>query len=411
MTSEAGEGRALPLAGVRVADFSWLIAGPATTRVLADFGAEVIKIESHARLDTIRLTGVHPTDVQTVDSNGVFNDCNTNKRSVLLNLGTRRGIALAKEIVRRSDIVTNNFTGDRMDRWGLGYEALRAVKPDVIMLTMPVMGTTGPYIRYGSYGNGVIGYGGLRTNMGFPGRPPVGMAPLYSDFSTPYFAVSALMAALVHRDRTGEGQFIDLSQMEATVSLLGPAMLDYTANRHIEPPRGNRALDAAPHGAFPCTGDDRWCVIAVRSDEEWRALASAMGRDDLAADARFVTLAARQAHEEALEAEVAAWTRGLDAWEVTRRLQARGVMAGVVEDIVDMVERDPHLPVRHFAHVSRGPGEPAFMTHRQPGRLDGESPPLRAAPRMGEDNETVYRGLLGLSEEEFVGLMAEGVIH
>ena len=409
MTANAA--RPLPLEGVRVADFSWLIAGPATTRVLADFGAEVIKIESHARLDTIRLTGVHPTSEQTVDSNGVFNDCNTNKQSVLLNLGTPRGIELAKEIVRRSDIVTNNFTGDRMDRWGLGYEDLRAVKPDIIMLTMPVMGTTGPYIRYGSYGNGVIGYGGLRTNMGFPGRPPVGMAPLYSDFSTPYFAVSALMAALIHRDRTGEGQFIDLAQMEATVALLGPAILDYTANGHIEPPRGNRALDAAPHGAYPCAGDDRWCVIAVRTDEEWRALADVIGRPGLASDARFATLAARQANEDALDAEVAAWTAGLDAWEVTRLLQARGVMTGVVEDLQDMVERDPHLSAHHFEQVAREDGNVTFTTHRQPGRLDGVSPALRAAPRMGADNEAVYRGLLGLSEDEYFRLMAEGVIH
>ncbi len=406
----SGDERPLPLEGVRVADFSWLIAGPATTRMLADFGAEVIKIESHARLDTIRLTGVHPTAEQTVDSNGVFNDCNTNKQSVLLNLGTPRGIELAKEIVRHSDIVANNFTGDRMDRWGLGYEDLRAVKPDIIMLTMPVMGTTGPYIRYGSYGNGVIGYGGMRTNMGFPGRPPVGMAPLYSDFSTPYFAVSALMAALIHRDRTGEGQFIDLAQMEATVALLGPAMLDYTANGYIEAPRGNRAADAAPHGAYPCMGDDRWCVIAVRTEEEWQALCAAMGRPDLASDGRFATLAARQANEDALDAEVGAWTAGLDAWELTHLLQARGVMAGVVEDLEDMVSRDPHLSTRHFEGVSRD-GGPVFTTHRQPGRLDGESPPLRLAPRMGEHNEAVYRGLLGLSEDEVFRLMAEGVIH
>ena len=406
MTAE----RPLPLAGVRVADFSWLIAGPATTRVLADFGAEVIKIESHVRLDTIRLTGVHPTAEQTLDSNGVFNDCNTNKQSVLLNLGTPRGIELAKEIVRHSDIVVNNFTGDRMDRWGLGYEDLRAVRPDVIMLTMPVMGTTGPYIRYGSYGNGVIGYGGMRTNMGFPGRAPVGMAPLYSDFSTPYFAVSALMAALINRDRTGEGQFIDLAQMEATVALLGPAMLDYTANGRIERPRGNRAADAAPHGAYPCAGDDRWCVIAVRTEGEWQALCEAAGRPDLASDGRFATLAARQANEDALDAEVGAWTAGLDAWELTHLLQARGVMAGVVEDLEDMVNRDPHLSVRHFEGVSRDGGV-VFTTHRQPGRLDGESPRLRLAPRMGEHNEAVYRGLLGLSEEEFFGLMAEGVIH
>src|SRR5690606_10031481 len=133
------------------------------------------------------------------DSNGVFNDCNTNKLSITLNLNKPRGIELAKELVRRSDVVTNNFTGDRMDRWGLGYEALKEIKPDIIMLTMPVMGTTGPYVRYGAYGNGVIAFGGMNTNMGFASRPPVGPGPLYSDFSAPYFAVSAILAALHHR--------------------------------------------------------------------------------------------------------------------------------------------------------------------------------------------------------------------
>lgn len=168
----------LPLAGLRVADFFWMIAGPATSRVLADFGAEVIKIESEARLDNIRLTGPQPSEPGSINTNAVFNDVNTNKLSVTLNLNHARGIELAKEIIRRSDIVTNNFTGDRMERWGLGYDDLKRVKRDIIMLTMPVMGTTGPYQRYGAYGNGVISYGGLRTNMGFPGRAPVGIAPL-----------------------------------------------------------------------------------------------------------------------------------------------------------------------------------------------------------------------------------------
>ncbi len=408
----------LPLEGLRVADFCWLIAGPATTRVLADFGADVIKIESQARVDNIRLTGVQPPGGPgSIDTNGVFNDTNTNKRSVTLDLGSPRAVELAKEIVRRSDIVTNNFTGDRMDRWGLGYEDLRAVKPDLIMLTMPVMGTTGPYVRYGSYGNGVIGYAGMRTNMGFPGRPPVGIAPLYSDFSAPYFAVSALMAAVYHRERTGEGQFIDLAQMESAVALLGTNVLDYTANGRVPTPRGNRALDRAPHGAYPCAGDDRWCVISVRDESEWRALCAAMARDDLAEDARFASMAARLEHGDALDEVVAAWTGERDAWDVMRHLQAAGVTAGVVEDLEDMVTRDPHLSPEadlpaggHLEPVARE-GGPTFLTHRQPIRLDGAAPPLRVSPRMGEHNEEVYRGLLGLSEDEYLRLVMDGVIN
>ena len=247
-----------PLEGLRVADFFWLIAGPATSRILADFGAEVIKIESLARMDLIREGGVWPAaeDLTENSRNGTFNDCNTNKLSVSLDLNRPEAIEIAKQLVAQSDIVTNNFTGDRMDRWGLGFEELRKVKPDIIMLTMPVMGTTGPYLKYGANGNGVIAYGGINMGMGFPERPPTGMGPLYSDFSTPYVAVSAIMAALHHRERTGEGNFIDLSQLEATVGLLGTQILEYTANGSVPERIGNRSRDWAPHGAYRCRGEE-----------------------------------------------------------------------------------------------------------------------------------------------------------
>ena len=240
-----------PLDGLRVADFFWLIAGPATSRILADYGAEVIKIESRARMDLIREGGVWPApeDLTANSRNGTFNDCNTNKLSVSLDLNRPEAIDLAKQLVSKSDIVTNNFTGDRMNRWGLSFEELQKVKPDIIMLTMPVMGTTGPYLTYGATGNGVIAYGGINMGMGFPERAPIGMGPLYSDFSTPYVAASAIMAAVHHRERTGEGSFIDLSQLEATVGLLGTQVLEYTANGDVPDRIGNRSRDwAGPRG-------------------------------------------------------------------------------------------------------------------------------------------------------------------
>ena len=240
-----------PLAGLRVTDFFWLIAGPATSRMLADLGAEVIKIETNTRDDQIRVQGMWHSDAASSRSpNAVFMDCNASKLSVTLNLNTTRGVELARELVRRSDIVTNNFTGERMNRWGLGYEDLVQIKSDIIMLSMPVMGTTGPFRAYGANGRGIVAHGGLDVNMGFPGRPPVGMGPLYSDFTSPYFAVSALMAALHHRERTGEGQFIDLAQFQATVSLLGTDVIESTANGHVRAADGNRNRDAAPHGAL-----------------------------------------------------------------------------------------------------------------------------------------------------------------
>ncbi len=400
----------LPLAGLRVADFCWMIAGPATTRILADFGATVTKIESEARIDSIRTIGIQPPGESSVETNGVFNDTNTNKHSVTLNLGDPRGVELAKQIIRNSDIVTSNFTPQRMARWGLGYEQLRELKRDLIVLSMPVMGAEGPYSGYGSYGNGVIAFGGMNENMGFPERPPTGIGPLYSDFSTPYQAIGAVMAALYHRERTGEGQFIELAQLEATVNLLGTDILEYTANGELPPRPGNRSRAYVPHGAYPCAGEDRWCAIAVASDEQWRTLCTAIGRPELASDARFATVEARREHEDALDALLAEWTGSRDAWEVMHTLQRAGVMAAVVEDLEDMTTRDPWLPGRHLVSLGREGEELVFTTHEQPMRMDGETPPLRTSPRWGEHNEAVLRGELGLTEDDYLKLIAERVI-
>jgi crotonobetainyl-CoA:carnitine CoA-transferase CaiB-like acyl-CoA transferase len=407
----AGDGTpALPLEGIRVADFFWLIAGPATSRILADWGADVIKIESESRIDTIRVVGVQPKDPGTINTCGVFADCNTNKRSLNINLNTPRGIELAKELIAECDVVTNNFTGDRMDRWGLGYEELRKVRPDLVMLTMPVMGTSGPYRRYGSYGNGVIAYAGMNASMGLPGRPPVGIAPLYSDFSAPYQAASAILAALHHRERTGEGQFIELAQVEGTINLLGSALLEASATGAAPELRGNRSLDAAPHNAFRCAGEDRWVAIAVSNDEQWRALCGVIDRPRLATDARFATLEARRSHEDELEAIVEDWTGDLDAWEAMHRLQQGGVPAAVVEDLEDLTTRDPALPGRHLVPVRRE-GEPhTYTLHAQPARIDGATAPLTPPPHFGEHNEEILRGLLGYDEASHSELLAAGVL-
>lgn len=400
-----------PLQGIRVADFFWLIAGPATSRIMADFGAEVIKIESEEREDQIRNAGIWPPERTPTSPNAVFVDCNTNKLSLTLNLNHPKAIEIAKEVVRRSDVVTNNFTGDRMDRWRLGYKDLVQVKPDIIMITMPVMGTTGPYRKYGANGLGVVSYGGINTTMGFPGRPPIGMGPLYSDFTTPYFALTAIMAALHHRDRTGEGQFIDLSQVQATAALLGTNILEYTAKGRVPDPPGNRSGDYCPHGAYPCWGDDRWCVIAVGSDEEWQRLCRAIDRQDLLNDARLAIHDGRKAHEDDIDAALAAWTQERDAWQVTHHLQDRGIMAGVVEDLEDMVVRDPHLKAFHFQTLSDSDGAATYLAHGQPVKFDGRQPKLKRPPTQGEHNEYVMKKLLGVPDEQYVELLIQGVLR
>jgi benzylsuccinate CoA-transferase BbsF subunit len=401
-----------PLEGLRVADFFWLIAGPATSRILADYGAEVIKIESGARMDLIREGGVWPAaeDLTANSRNGTFNDCNTNKLSVSLDLNQPEAIDLAKQLVSKSDIVTNNFTGDRMNRWGLSFEELKKVKPDIIMLTMPVMGTTGPYLTYGATGNGVIAYGGINMGMGFPERAPIGMGPLYSDFSTPYVAASAIMAAVHHRERTGEGSFIDLSQLEATVGLLGTQVLEYTANGDVPDRIGNRSRDWAPHGAYRCLGEDRWVAITARSDEEWQALCAVIERDDLARDPRFETAGARLDHAGDLDDAIELWTESRDPWDATRTLQQAGVPAGVVEDLEDMLTRDPQMRERHFHDLPGYDDGLTYVTHGQPALFDGESARLTRPPLFGEHNEQVWKGLLGVSDERYVELLVGGVL-
>jgi crotonobetainyl-CoA:carnitine CoA-transferase CaiB-like acyl-CoA transferase len=399
-----------PLAGIRVADFSWMIAGPAASRVLADFGAEVIKIESQYRVDNIRAVGVQPPGEGSLDTNGVFNDQNTNKLSLRLNVNNPRGLDLVKEIIKGSDVVLNNYTAERMPRWGLGYEDLRKIKDDIILLSMPVMGCSGPYRQYGSYGNGVIAYGGLNSISGYAGTPPVGLGPLYSDFAGPYLVVSAIMAALLNRTRTGAGQFIDFAQVEATASLLGPAFLEYTTNGKLPERLGNRSQDVVPHGVYLCAGEDRWCAIAAQSDEEWCALASVLGRQELGSAAGYASAEARRANEDEIDALISAWTREHDVWQVMHVLQAQGVTAAVVEDLEDMCVRDPWLSTRHLASVPFEEAGIEYRTHNQPVRMNGELPALKRSPRFGEHSMQVLGTLLGLSASEIEELLIEEVV-
>lgn len=402
---------ARPLKGIRIADLTWMIAGPASTRMLADFGATVMKIESESRIDNMRILGIHPDSQQNIDTNPVFNDCNTNKLSLRLNINHPDGFETLKKVIAESDVVINNFSGDRMARWGLGYEDVKKIKDDIIYVSMPVMGTTGPYRNYGAYGTGVVAFSGLNMATGFPERDPIGLGPLYSDFSSPYLLVTATMAALHHRNKTGQGVNLDISQAECTISLLGPDILGFTANGTLPARMGNRAPSYAPHGVYPCAGDDRWCAIAAGSDAEWTALANVIGPAALANDARFLTHEARKANEDELDGIVGQWTRERDAWDLMHLLQAEGVAAAVVEDLADMVERDPGLSVQHFVRVPFPEEGVEFRTHGQPLRMNGVAAQLRRAPRLGEHSEQILKEVAGLSEADIEELLIAGAIY
>lgn len=397
-----------PLAGIRILDFCWMIAGPLTTRLLGDLGAEVIKVESLARIDAIRTVGVQPPGMMSPDTNAVFHDCNANKKSICLNLGEPRAIELAKDLSRHCDVVTSNFTPDRMDRWGLGYNDLRAVKPDIIVASMPVMGNEGPHSTWRAVGNGVIAMSGLNAHTGFLGRPPAGLGTLHSDFTSPYLGALQIAAAIYHRRRTGEGQFIELAQYEATVHLLDTEPLEALINREEPAPPGNRSREHAPHGVFPCIGDDRWIAIVARSDAEWAALCRVLGLTELLNRPGLATVPGRLAAVDEIELAIAERTAQFDAWDLAEALVTSGVPASPVEDIGDLAGRDP-MREGFLEEIALPAGESMLLQH-EPVKWDGERFPLSRAPLLGEHTGAVLSTLLGLSSEELADLAAAGVL-
>ena len=402
-----------PLAGITVCDFSWMIAGPSVSRLLSDWGADVIRIESTTRMCQIRQAGLWPPDQdRSADSpNAVFNDCNLGKKSVTLNLNDERGRSLAKRIINESDILLNNFTGSRMARWGMAYENLKESNPQLIMLSMPVMGSSGPMKDFRANGNGVLTATGINYGMGEEGTPPLGLGPLYSDFSAPYFGAAAILSALYHRLRNDEGQFIDLSQFESAINLLGPLFMETEMNG-VPPVRpGNRHRSHTPQGVFRCAGVDQWIAISVTNDQEWFEMCEALGgRSGIEYANRFATRAERRLHENEICDWIARQVQNSNAWELTNLLQKHSVPASVVESVQDLVELDQHISRQHFTDVTDRSGGVSYRSHLQPARINSKVPAPDRAPVLGEHNEEVLVGMLGLPEDEFVQLILDGVI-
>ena len=397
----------LPLAGVRVLDFCWQAAGPLTTELMANLGADVIKVESDARIDTLR-TAVQPVDPPTIETGVFFQDCNTDKRSITLNLGSPDGIRVAKELVRLADVVTDNFTAGVMRRLGLGFDDLKLVNPRIVVASFPVMGTWGPKASWRGIGNSVVAMSGLAAHSGAPQNKPTGVL-LHTDFTLAPLAVTAIVAALLQRERTGLGQEVEIPQYEAGIQLLDTELIEQLANGVTPQRRANRSPELAPHGLFPCAGDDRWVAIAVRNTVDWLELCRVIDRPDLAAREDLRTLPGRKAAEDEIEAAVAKWTSRCDMWEAADRLQQAGIPAGPAEDIEDLVETDPALQgfFLEFDH----PAGVNFMAQNQPFLWNGHRLPIRRAPFFGEHNDEVFREELQLDEAELTRLIVNGVIR
>ncbi len=438
----------LPLKGIRVADLTWLLASAGTSTLLASLGAEVIRIEWPDHLDFTRLSATAGVGIASIETKrtalgpgkkeipykkvlkgpqppgganqaGVFNDRNAGKRGITLNMNNPEGRELFKRLLRISDVVMDGFTAPMMGRWGFDYEGMRAVKSDIIYMQMSGFGNSGPYRGYGSVGPLAQAFSGIGYQNGLP-EPyePTSWNHSYMDTTPPFYGALAVIGALYHRNRTGEGQYIDQAQYEPGLLLGATSVLDYSANGRHTTRVGNRSpyLPAAPHGIYRCAGDDAWIAIAVFSETEWRALCQSAGKQQWLADARFATLQSRLQHLEELDASIEGWTRGQDRYALMYALQDAGVAAGAVQSPGDKYEIDPQLKVRDFfVHLDHSElGVWPFTRHltprfsRTPAHPGGTT--QRGAPCIGEDNQYVFEQLLGLTPDEIAAYEAKGVL-
>jgi len=409
---------ALPLAGIRVLDFTWVVAGPVATRILADHGAEVVKIERKV-----------PPPLGD-RKRGLQCDLHRNKLSVAINMGNPGGIDLARRLAQKCDVVIDNFSARVMRSWGMDHASLSAIKPDIICISMSGLGHTGPRSSYVSYGPTLQALAGYTLLMADENGEPAGYGYSYADMAGGYTGALAALIALYHRHRTGQGQFVDLSQFEAVTSVIGPALLDIAVNdRRQHPPLYNsQEVLAAPHGVYRCRDlpkqetptppgaiaeahDDRWVAISVRTQGEWERFVGAIGAPGAITDPRFRTLYLRMKNRAELDAHVSRWTRERSAEDVMIALQRAGLAAGVVENGADMCARDPQFKERGFwPAVRRADGELTQVTGI-PFRLSAGSGSVRTiAPDVGENNDYVLGDLMGLSRSERDELVASGAV-
>lgn len=397
--------------GIKVAEFAWAAVGPLTSKYLADHGATVVKVESHNRLDTLRVTSPYPGGVPHVDGSMFFGRHNANKYSVSINLNHPNGQKLAWKLITWADIVTESFSPGMMERWGIDYESVRKVKPDIIYVSSSMQGRGGPHSSYVGYGTNACSLCGFSEITGWPDRMPAAPYGAYTDYICPRFGTSALIAALEYCRRTGKGQWIEQSQFESSLHFFAPPIMDYMANGRIMQRQGNRLAQAAPHGIFQCQGDERWIAIAIFTEEEWQAFCNAIGKPEWAHKAEFATLAKRKQNEDKLEQLITEWTGNYSAEEVERRLQAAGIAAGIVAKSSD-IYADEQLQHRRYFNRLQHPvmGEPAFEP--QSCFLLSQTPReiVRPSPCLGEHNAYVFKEFLGMTDDEIAEHIVDGSI-
>ncbi len=399
------------LQDVKVLDFSWVGTGPKATMCLAHHGATVIKVESIKRPDLLRVSLPYANGIPGINRGASFASINSGKLSITLDMSHPRGPEVAKRLIAWSDVVIETFLPKTMERWGLGYEDVRRLKPEIIMVSVSMQGQTGPHVAQRGFGTTLPALVGFSNLVGWPDRSPVTLANAYTDWITVWYGVISILGALEWRRRTGKGMYVDLSQFESGVSFLAAATLDYSANQRVQGAMGNRCPDAAPHAAYPCRGDDRWCVISVFTDDDWQGFCRVIGDPEWCRQSKFGTLLARKQNEEELDRLVGEWTAQRSAEEVMETMQAAGVAAGVIANGKDLFE-DPQFKHRHHYWALEHPEMGVANYETVSFRLSKTPPEVRTpAPCLGEHTEYVCREILGMPEQEFDQLVVDGVLQ
>jgi len=401
-------GRSLPLEGVKVADFSWIGVGPITAKALADNGATVVRIENESPIDRLRVVGPFKDGEFGLNRCQFFGSFNTSKLSLRLDLKHSTGADVARRLLAWCDVALDSFTAGTMDRLGLGYDAAREVNPNIIMATTCLFGQYGPVSQLAGYGYHAAAISGFYEVTGWPDRAPGGPWNAYTDTIAPRFLTSTLLAALDHRRRTGEGQYIDQAQMESALHFLAPELLDVQVSGRSARRDGNYSSFAAPHDAYPCVGDDQWIAIAIETDAQWRSLRSAMGEPAWAADTALDTLDGRRPHSDEIDRQLAEFTSSRDAAHLMLELQAAGVPAAMVQRSSDHLQ-DPQLAHRNFFRRMEHPemGEVPYEGHQYAIRGYDNGPRL-PAPCLGEHTYEVLTELLGLDDDQVADVLISG---
>lgn len=401
------------LQGLKILDLSWVAAGPLATQLLAMHGAEVINVERPEVGDHYgRQLFPYADNKPGINRSAFFNNSHKNKYGITLDFVHPKGRDVLRKLIARCDVVLENFSAGAMERLRFGYEDLKRIKKDIIMVRLASQGQTGPHSKYVSFGPVLQSASGFNNIIGWPDRPPTGFSLPYADFTGTFFGVMAILQALIYRNSTGESVYIDMSQLQ-TISIALSSMLDYTVNGRQAVRTGNQLTNryAAPHGVYRCLGDDEWCAITVFTEEEWHSLCHVMGDPDWTKDVRFSTILGRMDNVEVMDRYINSWTCNYSGHALTEKLQLAGVSAGIVANGRDLLEKDQQLAFQNYWVRLDHPeideytytGVP-FKLSETPGKVK------RRSPLLGEDNEYVYKELLSLTEEQLADLYVEKVI-